>query len=119
MRSSDVVSTRLAHNRHFVRYEGTPSPRSFTTCARCVAYYNRQAPGNAELVRSREAKLSTMLAEKLPLLEEVRWMDSWNDTFFDELGMRESRIVRKEDGQILVDICEKIVQPLEPFSFDS
>ena len=46
-------------------------------------------------------------------------MDSWNDTFYDELGMRESRIVRKEDGQILVDICGKIVQPLEPFSFDS
>ncbi|KAL5492158.1 hypothetical protein ACEPAI_3605 [Sanghuangporus weigelae] len=95
------------------------SPFDFSICKYCIEQYHKKASWHAELVRSREAKLSVMLAEKLPGLEKVLWMDAWNERFCDEAGMRESSIIRMKDGQILVKIQGEIIPPPKTFSFTS
>ncbi|KAL5512949.1 hypothetical protein ACEPAH_3347 [Sanghuangporus vaninii] len=94
------------------------APIAFTRCGECIRYYSKVVREYAEVVRSREAKLSVMLAETLPLLEKVMWMDTWNESYCDEEGMRESRIVRMKDGKILVRMQGEVVPPLETFSLD-
>ncbi|KAL5537154.1 hypothetical protein ACEPAF_977 [Sanghuangporus sanghuang] len=94
------------------------APIAFTRCGECIRYYSKVVREYAEVVRSREAKLSVMLAEILPLLEKVMWMDTWNESYCDEEGMRESRIVRMKDGKILVRMQGEVVPPLETFSLD-
>ncbi|OCB85547.1 hypothetical protein A7U60_g7557 [Sanghuangporus baumii] len=94
------------------------APIAFTRCGECIRYYSKVVREYAEVVRSREAKLSVMLAEILPLLEKVMWIDTWNESYCDEEGMRESRIVRTKDGKILVRIQGEVVPPLETFSLD-
>ncbi|KAL5531409.1 hypothetical protein ACEPAG_4286 [Sanghuangporus baumii] len=93
------------------------APIAFTRCRECITYYSSKvAREYAEVVRSREAKLSVMLAENLPLLEKVMWMDTWNESYCDEEGMRESRIVRVKNEKILVKMQEEVVPPLGTFS---
>ncbi|KAL5492155.1 hypothetical protein ACEPAI_3602 [Sanghuangporus weigelae] len=94
------------------------APIAFTRCGECIRYYSKVVREYAEVVRSRQAKLSVMLAENLPLLEKVMWMDTWNESYCDEEGMRESRIVRVKDEKIFVKMQEEVVPPLETFSLD-
>ncbi|KAL5492159.1 hypothetical protein ACEPAI_3606 [Sanghuangporus weigelae] len=113
---SATAAVRSIHRRHHAAFKD--APMNFTGCYRCIRYYRNNAHGYAEIVRSREAKLSVMLAENLPLLEKVMWMDTWNESYCDEEGMRESRIVRMNDGKILVQMRGAVVPPLKTFSLD-
>ncbi|OCB85546.1 hypothetical protein A7U60_g7556 [Sanghuangporus baumii] len=114
--SHSIVKTkRSVHRLH--RMADRDSPENFSICKYCIEQYRKKASWHAELVRSREAKLSAMLAEKLPGLEKVLWMDAWNGSFCDEEGMRESNIIRMKDGNISVKIQGEIVPPLKTFSF--
>lgn len=72
----------------------------FTQCKHCLRSY--AADGDVYL--SREAKLSHMLASKLPALERVFWTDAWNVSFCDEEAQRESTIVRRSGGKIVVRV---------------
>ncbi|KAL5531412.1 hypothetical protein ACEPAG_4289 [Sanghuangporus baumii] len=113
---SATAAIRSIHRRHYAAFKDVPM--NFTGCYRCISYYRNNAHGYAEIVRSREAKLSVMLAEILPLLEKVKWMDTWNVSYCDEEGMRESKIVRMNDGKILVQMRGEVVPPLKTFSLD-
>ena len=52
-----------------------------------------------------------MLAEKLPKLGKVLWMDAWREKWLDEEGMREGKILRKEAGAVEVEIGGVVVPP--------
>ena len=88
-------------DNHFDRHRSATAipPVPFSECKHCQRKYSEM---QRKIVKAREAKLSLMLAERLNDLESVMWMDPWNASFYDEEGMRESKIVRRRKGKVSV-----------------
>ncbi|EJD07288.1 uncharacterized protein FOMMEDRAFT_149800 [Fomitiporia mediterranea MF3/22] len=71
----------------------------WSECKRCR---DRKLAQDDNAAKLKERRAIKELAEVLPRLECVRWIDAWSKEYFDEVGQREYEVSRKDYGEISI-----------------